>query len=50
MVRLELTDFGCSGFFDTLHNQIEFFVHLTPYSDRKLAVESWERMLQSAHV
>ena len=50
MVRLELTDFGCSGFFDTLHDQIEFFVHLTPYTDRELAADSWARMRQSTNV
>jgi len=47
LAEMGLVHFSCAYFVDTAHNQIEFFVALTPSDDTGQMVESWKRMAGS---
>ena len=47
LAEIGLVRFSCAYFVDTAHNEIEFFVALTPSDDIAQMVESWKRMARS---
>ena len=47
LAEIELIRFSCAYFVDTAHNQIEFFVALTPSDDIARMAESWKQMARS---
>jgi SAM-dependent methyltransferase len=47
LAEIGLVRFSCAYFVDTAHNQLEFFVGLTPSDDTAQMVESWKQMARS---
>lgn len=47
MAELDLLPFTCARHLETAHNEIEFFVHMSPSEDRTEIVTSWTRMQES---
>jgi SAM-dependent methyltransferase len=43
--RLELCNFLCRNFFNTQRNELEFFVQLQKSDNRKVIIESWEKII-----
>ncbi|ADG14727.1 Methyltransferase type 12 [Paraburkholderia atlantica] len=48
LCEMELVDFACEDFFDTLRNEIEFSVVMRRSRDPQYIAESWRRMAQAA--
>ncbi|MFT4065282.1 methyltransferase domain-containing protein [Paraburkholderia sp.] len=47
--EMELLDFACEDFRDTLPDDIEFSVVMRRSRDRRYIADSWQRMAESAH-
>ena len=43
LARLDLLDFACTGMFETVEGELDFFVHLQAVGDRAAIGDSWER-------
>lgn len=48
LCKMELLDFACESFCDTLHNDIEFSVVMRRSHDRGYIADSWRQMEQAA--
>lgn len=48
LCKMELLDFACEDFSDTLRNEIEFSVVLRRSRDRRYIADSWQRMEREA--
>lgn len=43
LTELELLDLGCEWIIPTIHNDLEFFVCMTPLQDKSATMESWRK-------
>jgi SAM-dependent methyltransferase len=47
MAQLGLMGFACACHFETVTNELEFFIHMTPHEDNAEIVASWQKMTES---